>query len=743
MATTRRSPALQIFQDPVTSFDHSEVRKAESALYSALGPLADASQDSAIALESSYPEPSGLSPLKTSHRSSSPAAEALRETNFNSVKIPPPQREPLQTDSLQKRHMAPRQPGHLPKLSQSKVMFTTFQAPGLVDKENAMAPSVNQSSTPAFSEGYFKYSSSGPKRPLVDAAPLRDRSVKKAKIQPTDTPTNEPLPDPSEMPSLEDDGKKPSYSYAQLIGMAILRAPNRRLTLAQIYKWISDTFKHYNLNENGWQNSIRHNLSLNKAFIKQERPKDDPGKGNYWAIEPGMERQFLKDKNVRRGTISEGSNYHSLQEPVRPATAPSLGGLTSSSIKHVDSSKFPVEEDLSSDATIPASDPAIHEGVDDQGMPPPSTHNIRSSPPRGDINSSPPQMPAAIERDDTPPRAPRFPSTSRSGGRKRKFASFGDSGYWSSIESSLPRGGGARGVLLTSEVDTQHPSMKRGRAEEEIARMRSSSFDSPTKTRPNLKALGPSNALASSPFRPFEQPSRTPLTPPVVFKRPARPPKTISPNTNLRNHRKRIADLVGSPDKSLSLLEANLWSPAPTTLAAVHVPDDFAIWKDEDISKAFELMDSPVARGSPEKRSAKRPNLGRAHTSSGALADITSCSAGNARLGAPFNSPKSAGARLKSPMRFLSPLKQTTSAPKLEPSPLRPGASEFPDENELFSAALNSDDSDEAGFDILQGFQKIGAAPSMPPPPAPGATRNGSPVKAKRPGMHRSSTSIF
>ena len=84
----------------------------------------------------------------------------------------------------------------------------------------------------------------------------------------------------------------------------ILRAPNRRLTLAQIYKWISDSFTFYRAAESGWQNSIRHNLSLNKAFIKQERPKDDPGKGNYWAIEPGMETQFLKDKPIRRATMS-------------------------------------------------------------------------------------------------------------------------------------------------------------------------------------------------------------------------------------------------------------------------------------------------------------------------------------------------------------------------------------------------------------------------------------------------------
>uniref|UniRef100_A0A672YNQ2 Fork-head domain-containing protein n=1 Tax=Sphaeramia orbicularis TaxID=375764 RepID=A0A672YNQ2_9TELE len=71
---------------------------------------------------------------------------------------------------------------------------------------------------------------------------------------------------------------KPPYSYATLIY----------------------NFCYYRHADPTWQNSIRHNLSLNKCFIKVPRQKDEPGKGGFWKIDPQYAERLLSGAYKKR-----------------------------------------------------------------------------------------------------------------------------------------------------------------------------------------------------------------------------------------------------------------------------------------------------------------------------------------------------------------------------------------------------------------------------------------------------------
>lgn len=60
---------------------------------------------------------------------------------------------------------------------------------------------------------------------------------------------------------------KAELPYAQLIYKAFMSTPNRAMTLQDIYQWFRENTEKGKSDTKGWQNSIRHNLSMNHVGV--------------------------------------------------------------------------------------------------------------------------------------------------------------------------------------------------------------------------------------------------------------------------------------------------------------------------------------------------------------------------------------------------------------------------------------------------------------------------------------------
>ncbi|KAJ2980079.1 hypothetical protein NUW58_g7039 [Xylaria curta] len=664
------------------------------------------------------------SPYKGAGQSSSATSmRSSQNRKLNAINICPPTSNAQATDSMPK-----------------KPLMSTFKTANSrqvgIDKEN-LHPTLYPA-PPSFSLNVEEYypTPSG-KRALLEAAPITEsRPTKKPKIDET------ALPDPAAFPIIYDDGTKPGHSYAQLIGMAILRAPNRKLTLSQIYKWISDTYSFYNANDAGWQNSIRHNLSLNKAFIKQERPKDDPGKGNYWAIETGMEQQFMKEKPSRKASVVSENvhimsmaprvDYSHFETPYLQDGLPSLPSVPQAQatpyLQAVSQAPLISAPEPSSDATIPLSDNAYAEdlgdkiqevdGHDPTSLPSPLPATILSSPP----------MPRIVKPESNTPPAHTMLWGSRKRPQKRKHASMDastsidDSGYISSLESSVLRQ--QPNPFTSSGTKQSRVKRGRGRAEDEIRRLRHSSYDSPTKSRSH----GPMPE-SSSPSRHSRQ-MPPPLTPVVKMKPPPMPIASVSPNTNLQAHRDHVTSMFESPLRRVSNMSdsiANMppWSPSfagdSTIETSIYGLDysglggpDFSFFEDValDLSTPLEL--------SPVKRSIKRPRLDRSQSMS-VLGDISNSAIRKSITSAPFlgapspapalgyESPSKAFEGMSSPSKIFLQSPLPANRPDLQ---LTAKENDWPNFENSFTPPLFQEETENL-LDIAQGFEKIGGGGSV------------------------------
>lgn len=145
------------------------------------------------------------------------------------------------------------------------------------------------------------------------------------------------------------DDSKPPYSYAQLIVQAIALAADKQLTLNGIYNHITKNYPYFRTADKGWQvgsrrerrrrtsglnplsasqNSIRHNLSLNRYFIKVARSQEEPGKGSFWRIDPSSEAKLI-EQAFRKRRPRGGPCFRTPHGPLSSRSGPRTGAAPS------------------------------------------------------------------------------------------------------------------------------------------------------------------------------------------------------------------------------------------------------------------------------------------------------------------------------------------------------------------------------------------------------------------------------
>jgi forkhead box protein L len=108
--------------------------------------------------------------------------------------------------------------------------------------------------------------------------------------------------------------------------MAIQESPDKMLPLSKIYEFIMTNFPYYKKEDKGWQNSIRHNLSLNDCFVKKDPASVPPlsafrtgkeRKGSLWTIHPDYADMFENGNYKRRKKIKKRTPKTILSGPTK------------------------------------------------------------------------------------------------------------------------------------------------------------------------------------------------------------------------------------------------------------------------------------------------------------------------------------------------------------------------------------------------------------------------------------------
>lgn len=154
-----------------------------------------------------------------------------------------------------------------------------------------------------------------------------------------------PSPQDNTVVSVSENETDMDLPYAQLIYKALKRATNHKMSLKELYDWFEQKTNKTNITGKGWQNSIRHNLSMNavstiwgemelghaltliKAFVREEDPLNETkGRGaNIWMLTPealkvgGVQSttRYRKPKATKRMEPMPSSRHRTRKQPAR------------------------------------------------------------------------------------------------------------------------------------------------------------------------------------------------------------------------------------------------------------------------------------------------------------------------------------------------------------------------------------------------------------------------------------------